>query len=176
MRESQSPVSVLRPVDKARKSATPVAATTSAPSNLPTTYERPVNESALLAVRKQLEHLYTVNSPDIHKRVCDYLDNAEGANRMLLDSWAAYGRRDRQRTVDLRLNAAAQSTITPLGFACLISYARAWVDEAEAICLQERRQVACCYGSAGSGSTRPPRESSQSPRARVAVASKRRKR
>jgi hypothetical protein len=51
---------------------------------------------------------------------------------MLLDAWARCGRNDHQRTVDIRLNEQARRTMTPLGLACLVSYARAWLDEAEA--------------------------------------------
>jgi hypothetical protein len=170
------PVSVLRGGDKASNSVSPVAASTCTDTGKGTTCEQSVSECALLSVRKQLEQLYTANSPDIHNRVLAYLDAVEGADAQLVAAWGAYGRRDRQRTVDLRLNDVAKRTISPLGFACLISYARAWVDEAEAIALKEKKRVASCFGSAGSAPKCPPLGSTRLPRARVAVASKRRKR
>jgi hypothetical protein len=176
MRKSKYTVSVLRGADKSNNSVSPAVAATSEGRSKSTTGEQSVNDSALISVRQQLEALYTANSPDIHNRVCGYLDSTAGPDAQLIAAWSAYGRRDRQRTVDLRLNDVAKRTISPLGFACLIAYARAWVDEAEAICLRDKAQVARCFGSAGSAPRCQPPGSSRLPHARVAVENKRRKR
>jgi hypothetical protein len=176
MGKSIHPVSVLRPVDKANNPLTPAVATTSADSGSVATCELSVSSAALRAVRAQLEQLYTANSPDIHTRVLAYLDADHGPDYELITAWARYGRRDRQRTVDIRLNEVAKRTISPLGFACLIAYARAWVDEAEHIDADLRTRAGLCVGRAGSATKGPLAGSTRQPLARVAVASKRRKR
>ena len=171
-----NPVSVLGAVNSVQKSVTPAPAAACATSPGEQTCAQSVNECALSTIRKQLADLYASCSPNWGTRVREYLDMTEGPDAGLIRAWAYYGRRDRTRTVDLRLNEVARRTVSPLGYACLIAYATAWLDESEAIKDQERTLARRCCHSSGSAAKDQPQATSQPPLARVAVASKRRSR
>lgn len=171
-----NPVSVLGAVNSVQKSVTPAPAAACATSPSEQTCAQSVNECALSTIRKQLADLYASCSPTNSNRVREYLDMTEGPDAGLIKAWAHYGRRDRARTVDLRLNEVASKTVSPLGYACLIAYATAWLDEAEAITEQERTLAHRCCHSSGSAAKDRPQATTRLPRVRVAEASKRRSR
>lgn len=125
------PSPVLGPVNKANKSVNPSTAATSKNGSSEQPCGLGEGSRELLAVRKQLEQLLTTYSPAANPDIHRYLENPPEADRILLDAWAKCGRNDRQRSIDLRLTDVARSTMSPLGIACLIRYARGWVDEAE---------------------------------------------
>lgn len=50
----------------------------------------------------------------------------------MIHAWAECGRRDHTREPQITLNPTALETVTPLGLACLVAYARAWIDEEQA--------------------------------------------
>ena len=84
-------------------------------------------------MRKELAKLYAGCEPTSAARVRMYLDQPDPDSAKLIDAWRKCGRNDRTRTMDIHLSEVARRTLTPLGWACLIAYAQAWLDEAEAI-------------------------------------------
>jgi hypothetical protein len=50
----------------------------------------------------------------------------------MLDAWERVGREDFKRQAAPRFHLAATKTMTPLGLACLMRYARGFDDEAQA--------------------------------------------
>ena len=175
-KKSVHPVSVLRSVDSASNSLTIAPADACQATGSEQVCEESVSESALASVRKQLTDLYASCSPANSTRVQEYLAQKEGPDAGLILAWSRYGRADRGRTVDLRLNEVARQTVSPLGYACLIAYARAWLDESEARLIAARALARRCCPPSGSAAKDQPQATSQPPLARVAVASKRRSR
>lgn len=131
-RKSIHPVSVLRSVDKTSKSVTLATAAAKAAAGMAITTPNGVDNPELVRIRVELNNLFTGCTPLDHKAIHEYLSNPSESDRMMLDAWARCGRNDRQRTVSLRLTEVARKTVTPMGLACLVRYARAWIDEAEA--------------------------------------------
>lgn len=129
---SVRPVSVLESVDKSNNSTTHATTEESAVPDLLTAKPSPENNTALANIRAELNNLLTGCSPLDHKAIHTYLTESSGSDRMMLDAWARCGHSDRKRTVSLRLTETARKTVTPFGLACLITYARAWIDECEA--------------------------------------------
>lgn len=175
-KKSVHPVSVLGPVDSESSSLTLAPTDACEATGSGQLCEESVSESALASVRKQLTDLYASCSPANSARVQEYLAKEEGPDAGLILAWSRYGRADRGRTVDLHLNEVARQTVSPLGYACLIAYARAWLDESEARLNAARALARRCCPPSGSGATNPPRETTPPPRVRVGVASKRRSR
>lgn len=175
-RKSIDPVSVLSSVNTVDNSLSLAPAAACAASGSAQQSEESVSSCALAAVHKQLTELYAGCSPTNSTRVQQYLDQQEGADAMLIQAWSRYGRADRARTVDLHLNDVARNTVSPLGYACLIAYARAWLDESEARLSEARSLAQRCCPAAGNGATRQPQETTRQPLVRVGVASKRRRR
>lgn len=174
-KKSVSPVSVLGAVDTGNNSVSSTPAAACSGSGSEQSCAQSVNECALADVRKQLADLFASCPPLIGNRVHEYLAMTEGPDAALIGAWSAYGRRDRSRTVDLRLAEVARRTVSPLGYACLIAYARAWLDEAEALAEQARQAARRCCPASDSATTRQPQGTSRPPRVRVGVASRRRR-
>ena len=130
-RSRVSPVSVLDPVDKSSSVLSDATVVGSEKLKPLVTVGDTVNNPALIHIRKQIEDLYAVCGPLNSKAVHNYLSNPNDVNGRLLAAWAKFGRNDRCRSVRIDLKGAAKTTLSPLGFACLISYARAWLDESE---------------------------------------------
>jgi len=173
MEQSIFPVSVLGPVDNANNSATTCAAGSCDERTKVISGEYQVNKDAITSVRKQLTQLFAACEPVIHNRVSVYLAMTEGPDAQLIAAWSRFGRADRQRTVDLRLNDVAKRTISPLGFACLIAYARAWLDEAESMAAESAALASSCLGPEARKRKSPPAAASRRPQARAAAACKR---
>lgn len=125
-----------------------------------------VNNPTVVHIRKQLERLFNGCSPLDSNAVRQYLQTPTSENSMMLEAWSRCGRADRGRTISLDLSAAARSTVTPFGIACLICYARAWIDEAEAIALAEAQPVAQKSPVADTPPRRQPQGSTRLPHAR----------
>jgi len=175
MRISRIPVSVLRPVNSGNNFIVPVSTTASSQPRESISCERVLNKACLIHIRKQLEALSTAFPQDFHTVVCAYLADSSGADRALLDKWAGFGRLDRGRSVQLGLSAEAHRTVSPLGVACLISYARAWLDESEARELGAIQPVAVRRRSSDSAPKCRPVATSQSLPARAGGGSSRRR-
>lgn len=105
-----------------------------------TTCGQPVKNSDIARMRNDLEKVFTGCSQLDSKIVHHYLANATGSDRFLLDAWAKCGRNDMPRRFNISLNDQARRTVTPLGLACLVAYARAWIDEAETRVLAQDQQ------------------------------------
>ena len=94
--------------------------------------ELSVDEQALIHTAEELNKLHAGCEPVIYSRVAEYLAMTEGHDAMLIAAWRKCGRADRTRSVNISLGEAARSTLSPLGTACLIAYAQAWLDECQA--------------------------------------------
>jgi hypothetical protein len=163
-KESVHPVSVLRGVSNANNSATPTPAHASVEESKSVTRALAVNNNALVHIKEELHNLFTGCSPLDNRAISEYLTNPSDGDRMMLEAWARCGRNDRKRTVDLRLTEVARKTMTPLGLACLISYARAWIDETESRDAELRAQVRCLGLPVDDASRRRNRGRKQRPR------------
>ena len=120
-------------MDNSNNSASPVDSRTYTPRPKLTICVESVNDTASMRVRRDMDNLLSGCAQVTANAVHDYLSKTEGADAALLAAWAAFGRKDRRQTVDISVREAARRTLTPLGLACLVSYARAWLDEADAI-------------------------------------------
>lgn len=151
-------------MDKSKKSARISIPVTSDDSAESITCELAVHSKAMTQLRTELNQLFTGCSPLENTRVSHYLEKAEGSDRMLLDAWAKCGRNDHRRTVDIRLTEQARRTMTSLGLACLVAYARAWLDESEARELELRALArSCCHRPSGDSQTSRAAESNRRP-------------
>lgn len=93
---------------------------------------QPVPEKLLAQIRAQLTTLPTCSSQDINTRVGEYLTHASGNDLYMLDAWEKCGRADFKRGLPVKFQNVCREVLTALGIACLIRYARGYLDEAEA--------------------------------------------
>lgn len=84
-------------------------------------------------VNKQLAGLFTGYSPAFGNRVTEILDHSPPTDQAMLDAWARIGHQDAHRGPRIDLIQANESTMSAMGVACLISYARGYLDELETI-------------------------------------------
>lgn len=94
--------------------------------------EQEVRRLRIVSVNKVLASLLAGLSPADHQLVHNYLEHPSAAASAMLDAWARCGRGDGARQPSIDMTRTAKATLTPLGVACLVRYARAWVDAAEA--------------------------------------------
>ena len=149
------PILLLESEDKPSKSVSPTVATTSTTDKGLATCGQTLPNLAYLRVRRDMDRLLTGCHPSISITVHHYLEKSTGADRALLDAWARFGRRDRAQTVDISVKEAARASLTPLGLACLVSYARAWIDEAESIRAQGFEVAGSSSATPDGGPKRP---------------------
>lgn len=62
-----------------------------------------------------------------------YLHAPAGTDIYLLDAWERVGRKDAARSSRVSFTRTTASTMTPLGLACLVRYARGFADERDAL-------------------------------------------
>lgn len=149
-------------MDQTKKSVSISIPVTSDASAESITCELAAHSKAMTQLRTELHQIFTGCSPMENTRVSHYLEKAEGSDRMLLDAWAKCGRSDRRRTVDIRLTEQARRTMTSLGLACLVAYARAWLDESEARELELKALAhSCCHRPSGGSQTSRAAESNR---------------
>jgi len=146
---------LLRGMEKSNNLITPAAAPPSTPNDGGTTGEQPARDNDAHTIRTQLAEIFTgcsqLDAAALHRHLADPTD----AVRPLLDAWAKCGRGDRSRTLKLQLTPIAKRTMTPLGLACLVRYARAWLDAHEEAELLREQSVRSLKLSEGGGSRRP---------------------
>ena len=101
---------------------------------LPTEAEREqeVKRLRIASVGKVIHTLLTGLPQETHRIVHGYLESPKEADRLILDAWARCGSADLTRHPSIDLTSTARASLTPLGLACLVRYARAWIDAAEA--------------------------------------------
>ncbi len=109
-----------------RSKATPNGMTPGVPPG-----EYRVSDSELARVRCDVHKLLADCPPEIGQAVHTYLDNATGQDATLLHWWAQCGHKDFARVQRVHVSAAARSTMSALGYACLVAYARGYLDEME---------------------------------------------
>ena len=89
--------------------------------------------SRIRLINKQLAGLFTGYSPAFGDRVNEILQHSPPTDQAMLDAWARIGHGDAIRSPRIDLIHANESSVSPLGVACLISYARGYLDELETI-------------------------------------------
>jgi len=124
---------LLRGVDKSRKSTNSATAGPCAHAGRPITCEQPASNSPAVSYPPVLPDLFAGCSPDVMTRAKRVLDQAQGMDRALLDGWRKVGREDARRPARPDWKRAAGTTMSPLGIACLLEYARAYEDERTAM-------------------------------------------
>jgi hypothetical protein len=129
--KQSNPVSVLDPVNSLHKLLTPSVDEGYRTESTPIDCALDVYKARLIHTRQELHNLFSGCTPLDNRLIHQYLNKPSTADQMMLDAWAKCGRNDQERTVDLRIGDTARRTMTPLGLACLIRYARAWIDAAE---------------------------------------------
>lgn len=88
---------------------------------------------------KAIEKLMNGLSPSCAQDVQKHLESKNPETVQLLVAWAKAGVRDAGRIPRLDLGPECRRTMTGLGVACLVTYARAWVDTAEVRAAEVRR-------------------------------------
>ena len=94
--------------------------------------EQVVNESLLVSIRKELTTLPTCSSQVINRQVHEHLTEPTTDNARMLDAWERCGRADFRRQLPVKFRNVIKETFSALGIACLVRYARGYLDEAEA--------------------------------------------
>jgi len=112
-------------------SASPSAPTTNKKSSGEQLCEQGCVEYRIRLIRKQLDGLFSGYSPDFGTRVNQILQHSQTTDQTMLDGWSKVGHGDAVRSPRIDLIRANESTMSPLGVACLISYARGYLDELE---------------------------------------------
>lgn len=123
---------VLSPANKANNRVTTAKATPSKRRASVQLCEQAVHKATLAVIHSRLGQLYTACSPAFSARVHEYLNAASPTDRMMLDAWSNIGHQDAKRSPRVDILRTNEQTMTPLGVACLISYARGWIDEQDA--------------------------------------------
>lgn len=123
---------VLSPVNKARKRRSSSKQPTSGGPDGAQPCEQPVDEKLLADIRASLTTLPTCSSQVINTRVHDYLTQPSTNDRHMLDAWELCGRGDFRRRQPVKFRHVEREVLSALGIACLIRYARGYLDEAEA--------------------------------------------
>jgi len=112
-------------------SASPFVPSTNEESSGEQLCEQRSVESRIRLIRKQLDGLFTGYSPAFGSRVNEILQHSPPTDQAMLDAWSRIGHGDAVRSPRIDLLRANESTMSPLGVACLISYARGYLDELE---------------------------------------------
>lgn len=123
---------VLSPVNKAKKHRTPTKKAGSDAPKSEQPSEQPVDEKLLADIRASLTTLPTCSTQVINTRVHDYLTNPCTNDKHMLDAWERCGRGDFRRRQPVKFRHVEREVLSALGIACLIRYARGYLDEAEA--------------------------------------------
>jgi hypothetical protein len=118
-------------MDKANNSPKAPTATPSSVPNVGITCGNDENNAALLKIRGSIDRLFTGCDPVIHDQIQRHLAQESGDVALMLSAWRKCGRADRGRSIELDLSETAKRTMSPLGLACLVAYAQAWLDETE---------------------------------------------
>lgn len=132
MKTKNSPV-LLRSVKKSRLHRSSAKSTPCANRKRPTTCAHPVSNSAAFGYPPTLPELFAGCAPEVMAAAKVHLDHATGTDRALLDGWRKVGREDAHRPARPNWTHTAERTMTPLGIACLLEYARAFDDERTAM-------------------------------------------
>lgn len=132
---------VLRAVKKAKKSVStrkhkdlekqPVLITCAQPVPKTAVRELPTTEPALLAGC----------SPEILRLVHQHLESPRPEDRLFLDAWERCGRKDAKGPARVHVSRQAKSTVSALGLACLVRYARGYEDEHQVLELRAERKA-----------------------------------
>jgi hypothetical protein len=150
-----SPV-LLRSVNNAKASRSNAAAGTSRRRSKGTTCEQPVSNRADSAYTPTVPDLFAGIDPVVARVAHNYVDNATGADRALLDAWDKIGRADAQRRVQPYFTRTVVNTLTPLGLACLHCYWRGYEDERQAQAVAAAKEEERSSGAPNSGTTTDP--------------------
>lgn len=124
---------VLRCVNMSNNSAKPLASTTSPVPSGEQNGELNGITGRIRVVRRQLDGLFTGYSPAFGARVNEILDHSPPTDVAMLEAWSRIGHGDAARGPRIDLIRANEATMSPLGVACLINYARGYLDELEAV-------------------------------------------
>lgn len=92
-------------------------------------------------MQKDIDRLLTGCDPVVYRFVHRHLNTPTPADQQMLDAWARCGAADAGRSFRLELNDTARRTLSPLGIACLVAYARGWVSRAEDLRVAALRSV-----------------------------------
>lgn len=130
------------------------------------------NNPEVIHIRKQLTRLCAGCSQLDSIAIRRYLEAPSTHDYDMLSAWSRCGRNDRGRTVRLDITAQARGTVTPFGIACLLAYARAWIDEAEALALADGTPGSSSAPREDAPPTRPRQGPTRAPRARSSGKSK----
>lgn len=125
------PTPVLRAVKKPNNPATACSTAGKVITAGKQLCELRLDDPRIREVHESINLLLTVGSPDYQQALHRYLHDPSEKDTYLLNAWAKCGANDRARTINLRMTDIARSSMTPLGVACLITYARAWLAEHE---------------------------------------------
>jgi len=126
-------IPVLRSVNNAHNVITAAAATTSPVPSCAQLCEKTGISQRLRVIRKQLEGLFSGYSPAFGDAVHEILGKTESNTQAMLQAWRRIGHNDAFRNPRVDLLRANESTMSPMGVACLISYARGYLDCLETV-------------------------------------------
>lgn len=124
---------VLGPVNKAKHARSKPTAGTSDGSGTRATCEQPVSKTRVRYYSPSSTEILTAIDPVVLRVVHQYLDSPPDKDRMFLDAWERCGRNDAHHGCRVLCSSQARNTMTPLGLACLVRYARGFEDERQAI-------------------------------------------
>lgn len=123
---------VLSPVNKARKRRSSSKQPTSGGPDGAQPGAQPVDEKLLTDIRASLTTLPTCSAQVVNTRVHEYLTSPTTDDKHMLDAWERCGRNDYKRRQPVKFRHVEREVLSALGIACLIRYARGYLDEAEA--------------------------------------------
>jgi hypothetical protein len=157
-----SPV-LLRSVNNAKASRSNAAAGTSRRRSKRTKCEKPVNKKVVCPYTPTVPELFAGIDPVVARVAHNYVDNAKGADRALLDAWDKIGRADAQRRVQPYFTRTTVNRLTPFGLACLHCYWRSYEDERQAQAVaaakEEERSSEAPNSETTTGQQAPPQGS-----------------
>jgi len=124
---------VLRKVHKAEKAANIATAAHKARCKLSLTCEQAVDNTRARKYPPSIPELFTAVDPLVLRVVRGYLEEPSAGDAMMLDAWERVGRLDAARNPRFEITANHLRSMTPLGIACLVRYARGFEDERQAL-------------------------------------------
>lgn len=147
-------IPVLRPVNAGNNSEAPRAAGVYPTLRGEEVWDQLGRGKCIAETRVAIVRLLADCSPAFASDVSRHLHSPTPRDETLLDGWSRCGRADSERSPRMDLRRASVSAMTPLGVACLVRYARAWVDASEARLMALAKETDSSIRTEGDGSRR----------------------
>lgn len=132
---------VLRPVNNAKAKPTAAKSAPSRRGGKGTTCAQHEDNLQTSYCPPAIDQISAACHPSALARLGVYLADPPPADAEMLNAWERVGREDAKRGGAPRWRPAGNQTLTALGLACLVRYARGFEDEAQAVAVRAAAEL-----------------------------------